>query len=149
MLNTPPTYSIYIAGLVFKWVKQQGGVRELEKRNIQKAALLYDFLDSSSFYRNPVARMAFFSTLRHIVTERPDTFFPSLRRIKQPALIVFGDQDRLVPARLGVRLAQHLPQSELVVLPDVGHVPQFEATDETLELLTGFLDRIPRREFRS
>ncbi|HEV8420211.1 MAG TPA: alpha/beta fold hydrolase, partial [Actinomycetota bacterium] len=100
-------------------------------------------------YRNPVARMAFFSTLRHIVTERPDSFFASLRRIKQPALIIFGDQDRLVPPRLGVRLAQHLPHSELVVLPDVGHVPQFEATDETLERLTGFLDRIPRREFRS
>ncbi len=56
MLNTPPTYSIYIAGLVFKWVKQQGGVGEVEKRNIKKAALLYDFLDSSSFYRNPIAR---------------------------------------------------------------------------------------------
>src|SRR5258708_26194001 len=56
MLNTPPTYSIYIAGLVFKWVKQQGGVREVEKRSIQKAALLYDFLDASSFYRNPVAK---------------------------------------------------------------------------------------------
>jgi pimeloyl-ACP methyl ester carboxylesterase len=100
-------------------------------------------------YRNPVARMAFFSTLRHIVTERPDSFFASLRRIKQPALVIFGDQDRLVPARLGVRLAQHLPNSELVVLPDVGHVPQFEATDETLELLTSFLERIPPREFRS
>jgi pimeloyl-ACP methyl ester carboxylesterase len=100
-------------------------------------------------YRNPVARMAFFSTLRHIVTERPDSFFASLRRIKQQALIIFGDQDRLVPARLGVRLAQHLPHAELVILPDVGHVPQFEATDETLELLTGFLGRIPRREFRS
>jgi phosphoserine aminotransferase len=56
MLNTPPTYSMYIAGLVFKWVKQQGGIREVEKRNIKKAALLYEFLDSSSFYRNPVAR---------------------------------------------------------------------------------------------
>src|SRR5438445_179270 len=54
MLNTPPTYSMYIAGLVFKWVKQQGGVREVEKRNIQKAALLYDLLDSRSFYKNPL-----------------------------------------------------------------------------------------------
>lgn len=75
-------------------------------------------------YRSPQARMAFFSTLRHIVTERHDSFFASLRRIKQPALIIFGEKDRLVPARLGVRLAQHLPHSELVVLPDVGHVPQ-------------------------
>lgn len=100
-------------------------------------------------YRSPVARMAFFSTLRHIVTERPDSFFASLRRIKQPTLVVFGDQDRLVPTRLGVRLAQHLPNSELVVLPNVGHVPQFEATEQTLELLNAFLDRIPRSRFRS
>src|SRR5919198_4057559 len=99
-------------------------------------------------YRHPAARMAFFSTLRHIVTERPDTFFASLRRIKQPALIIFGEQDRLVPARLGVRLAQHLPNAELVVLPDVGHVPQFEATAETLDLLTSFLEGLPRHAFR-
>jgi phosphoserine aminotransferase len=56
MLNTPPSYSIYIAGLVFKWLKQLGGVAEIEKRNIQKAKLLYDFLDASSFFRNPVSR---------------------------------------------------------------------------------------------
>jgi phosphoserine aminotransferase len=56
MLNTPATYSMYVAGLVFKWVKQQGGIPVIEKRNIEKARLLYDFLDSSSFFRNPVAR---------------------------------------------------------------------------------------------
>jgi len=56
MLNTPPTYSMYIAGLVFKWVKQQGGLAVLEKRNIEKARLLYDFLDASSFFQNPVAK---------------------------------------------------------------------------------------------
>jgi len=100
-------------------------------------------------YRDPVARMAFFSTLRHIVTERPDSFFASLRRIKQPALVIFGEEDRLVPPRLAVRLVQHLPRAELVILPNVGHVPQFEATVETLELLTAFLDRIPRRGRRA
>jgi len=56
MSNTPPTYSVYIAGLVFKWLKSQGGVAGIEKRNIEKAKLLYDFLDSSSFYRNPVRK---------------------------------------------------------------------------------------------
>jgi phosphoserine aminotransferase len=56
MLNTPPTYSMYIAGLVFKWVKQQGGVAAIEKRNVEKAKLLYDFLDGSRFFRNPVAK---------------------------------------------------------------------------------------------
>ena len=50
MYNTPPCYSIYIAGLVYKWVKEMGGVAEMEKRNVKKAALLYDYLDSTDFY---------------------------------------------------------------------------------------------------
>jgi phosphoserine aminotransferase len=54
MLNTPATYSIYVAGLVFKWLKQLGGLAEIEKRNIAKAQLLYDYLDKSSFYNNAV-----------------------------------------------------------------------------------------------
>ncbi|MET0508345.1 MAG: 3-phosphoserine/phosphohydroxythreonine transaminase [Burkholderiaceae bacterium] len=56
MINTPPTYSIYVAGLVFKWLKRGGGLAGIEKRNIEKAAVLYDYLDASSFYRNPVAK---------------------------------------------------------------------------------------------
>jgi phosphoserine aminotransferase len=56
MLNTPASYSIYIAGLVFKWLKALGGVAEIEKRNIAKARLLYEFLDASRFFRNPVAK---------------------------------------------------------------------------------------------
>jgi phosphoserine aminotransferase len=54
MLNTPPTYSIYVAGLVFKWLKALGGLAEMEKRNIAKAQLLYDAIDASGLYRNPV-----------------------------------------------------------------------------------------------
>jgi phosphoserine aminotransferase len=56
MLNTPATYSLYVAGLVFKWIKQQGGLASIEQKNVEKAKLLYDFLDSSQFFRNPVAR---------------------------------------------------------------------------------------------
>ena len=54
MLNTPPTYAIYIAGLVFEWLQEQGGVAAIEARNIAKAALLYDFLDGSAFFHNSV-----------------------------------------------------------------------------------------------
>ncbi|MDO4230507.1 MAG: 3-phosphoserine/phosphohydroxythreonine transaminase [Lautropia sp.] len=54
MLNTPPTYSIYLAGLVFQWLKRQGGLDGIEQRNIEKAHLLYDTIDASDFYRNPV-----------------------------------------------------------------------------------------------
>ena len=56
MLNTPPTYAIYIAGLVFQWLKAQGGLSGIERHNRAKAALLYDLLDASSFYSSPVAR---------------------------------------------------------------------------------------------
>jgi phosphoserine aminotransferase len=56
MLNTPATYAMYIAGLVFKWLKALGGLKEIENRNIAKAGLLYDLLDSSRFYANPVAK---------------------------------------------------------------------------------------------
>jgi phosphoserine aminotransferase len=54
MLNTPPTYAIYIAGLVFKWLKAQGGLAEIERRNIAKAKLLYDYLEQSKFFVSPV-----------------------------------------------------------------------------------------------
>jgi phosphoserine aminotransferase len=56
MLNTPPTYAIYIAGLVFKWLLAQGGLAAIEKKNVAKAQLLYDTLDASSFYSNPVRK---------------------------------------------------------------------------------------------
>ena len=55
MLNTPPTYAIYIAGLVFQWIKDQGGLAAMETRNAAKAALLYGYIDQSGFYANPVA----------------------------------------------------------------------------------------------
>ncbi|HRA80136.1 MAG TPA: 3-phosphoserine/phosphohydroxythreonine transaminase [Thauera sp.] len=54
MYNTPPTYAIYIAGLVFQWLKRQGGVAAIEARNVAKASLLYDFLDASDFYENRI-----------------------------------------------------------------------------------------------
>ena len=56
MLNTPPTYAIYIAGLVFNWIKAQGGLPAMEAHNRAKAAVLYDYLDATAFYRSPVAR---------------------------------------------------------------------------------------------
>lgn len=55
MFNTPPTFAWYLAGLVFKWVKAQGGVAAMDRINQQKADLLYGTIDSSDFYRNDVA----------------------------------------------------------------------------------------------
>jgi phosphoserine aminotransferase len=56
MLNTPPTYAVYIAGLVFRWIKARGGLAAMAEHNRVKAQLLYEYLDRSSFYSNPVAR---------------------------------------------------------------------------------------------
>jgi phosphoserine aminotransferase len=56
MFNTPSTYSVYIAGLVFKWLKAEGGLAAIEQKNIAKAKLLYDYLDSSAFFTNSVRK---------------------------------------------------------------------------------------------
>lgn len=55
MINTPPTFGIYVSGLVFQWLKRQGGVAAMEQANKRKSALLYSCIDGSSgFYKNPV-----------------------------------------------------------------------------------------------
>ncbi len=56
MYNTPPTYAIYVLGLVLEWIEQQGGLATMKARNEKKAKLLYDYLDNSNFYRSAVAK---------------------------------------------------------------------------------------------
>lgn len=56
MYNTPPTYSIYIAKLVFEWIKEQGGVQKMEQQNKEKARLLYDEIDASALFSSPVTK---------------------------------------------------------------------------------------------
>ena len=56
MYNTPPTFAMYTAGLVFKWLKKNGGLAAMEKTNREKAGLLYSKLDSTGFYNSPVAQ---------------------------------------------------------------------------------------------
>lgn len=56
MFNTPPTYGIYICGKVFKWIKSQGGLEGMKKINVEKAKILYDFLDSSKLFVGTVEK---------------------------------------------------------------------------------------------
>jgi len=56
MYNTPPTYAVYIAGLVFQWLKNLGGLIKMEEINLAKAKLVYDYLDQTEFYHSPVAK---------------------------------------------------------------------------------------------
>ena len=55
LYNTPPCYNIYICGLVFKWLKEMGGLSVMKERNEQKAKILYDYLDQSAMFRGTVA----------------------------------------------------------------------------------------------
>ncbi len=72
LYNTPPTYNIYICGKVFKWLKKQGGLEEMKRRNEEKAAILYDFLDSSALFHGTAAKKD--RSLMNIpfVTDDPD-----------------------------------------------------------------------------
>ncbi len=56
LYNTPPTYSIYIAGLVFKWIKEKGGLKVVQRINQEKAQILYDYLDQSKLFSSPVKK---------------------------------------------------------------------------------------------
>lgn len=56
LYNTPPTFAIYMAKLVFEWLQELGGIKKMEKMNREKAKLLYDFLDGSSFFTSPVEK---------------------------------------------------------------------------------------------
>ena len=56
LYNTPPCYGIYICGKVFKWLKKMGGLEEMQKRNIAKAKVLYDFLDESKLFKGTVRK---------------------------------------------------------------------------------------------
>ncbi|HXF77858.1 MAG TPA: 3-phosphoserine/phosphohydroxythreonine transaminase [Usitatibacter sp.] len=56
MLNTPPTFAVYLAGLTFKWLLERGGLAAIEKVNARKSRMLYDYIDGQDFYSNPVAR---------------------------------------------------------------------------------------------
>jgi len=77
MINTPPTFAIYMSGLVFRWLKEQGGLAEIEKVNRAKAALLYETIDATPFYRNRVAAedRSIMNVVFHLADPQLDTDF--------------------------------------------------------------------------
>src|SRR5690606_23383614 len=77
MYNTPATFSWYLSGLVFEWLKEQGGVEAVEQRNRAKKELLYGFIDASDFYCSPVSENArsWMSVPFRLADERLDKAF--------------------------------------------------------------------------
>ncbi len=96
--------------------------------------------------RSPAHRVAFWSCTRHIVLEPPhgrSGFWDRLPGLVPPALFVWGDRDRLVPAAFSRHVSDALPDARSVVLHDCGHVPQFEHPEATSALVRGFLGDLP------
>ncbi len=99
-------------------------------------------------YRSGRARIALLSAIRGLAGDAPAAFWDRMRDVEAPSLILWGVEDRLVPERLGRKLAATLRRAELVVLSEVGHVPQFEVPEVTRELVLEFLESLgdgPRR----
>jgi phosphoserine aminotransferase len=87
MVNTPATYSIYVAGLVFKWLMALGGVPAIEQRNIAKAKILYDVLDASGFYSSAVRKQD--RSRMNVPFKLPDPAFdePFLKGAKERSMV--------------------------------------------------------------
>jgi hypothetical protein len=77
MYNTPATYSWYLSGLVFEWLKEQGGVAAMEQRNKAKKDLLYKAIDASDFYSNPIQPSARRSAWPTRSSTRPSSPVPT------------------------------------------------------------------------
>lgn len=94
-------------------------------------------------YSSPRGRVCFYSAMRQIYLEephgRPGGFWARLPSLSRPALFVWGERDRLVPAKFARHVERALPAARSVVLDDCGHVPQFEQPEQTGDLVRQFL----------
>lgn len=119
------------------------GIRQLfaDPGRLPRAAYLAGADEFIRVYRHGRARVALLSAMRGLIADGEDHFWDRMAGVDIATLILWGSEDRLVPVRIGRRLAATLPRAQLVVLPGVGHVPQFEDPEETRRLVGGFLDR--------
>lgn len=103
-------------------------------------------------YKKAAYRVAFFSSLRQIYLDDAfgdEGFWRRLPSLRTPALFVWGERDRLVPAGFARHVAAALPDARSVVLPDCGHVPQFELPDVTHAYVREFLSEVSERRTRA
>ncbi|MDQ3985377.1 MAG: alpha/beta fold hydrolase [Actinomycetota bacterium] len=107
-------------------------------------AAIDDFLN---YWRSPWARLAVFSAARNIYLDEPDGddgFWSRLKKMKPPALYIYGSKDVLVTARFGRMVSKSLPSANVEVWPDCGHVPQLEHPDRTAKTMLDFFSKVGR-----
>ena len=121
------------------------GIRRMFSRPSRLAPAWYDAA-ADEFVRvfsTPRGRISFFSAMRQIYLEephrKPGGFWSRLPELERPALFIWGQRDRLVPARFAAHVERALPTATSVVLPDCGHVPHYELPDRTHALVREFL----------
>ena len=109
-------------------------------------AAVDDFLTT---WRSPRARMAFFASLRNIYLDEPEGdrgFWRRLSGMSVPSLFIYGRHDALISHRFARKVRSTLPNAQVVVWSDCGHVPQIEFPDRSADLLQGFFSRhVPKR----
>jgi pimeloyl-ACP methyl ester carboxylesterase len=93
----------------------------------------------SQSIRSRAARQALLQTARQAIPKNIDELTPKYKDICVPTLIVWGEEDKVIPLKIGQMLADSIPDSKLVVLPKVGHAPHEEAPEKTIPLIVGFL----------
>jgi pimeloyl-ACP methyl ester carboxylesterase len=100
-------------------------------------------------YRSRAGRVAFFAALRNIYLDEPhgvDGFWSRLSELAPPALFVWGDEDRLVPAEFSRHVGEVLPSARQIVLEECGHVPQVELPERTNKLIREHIRTAARGE---
>lgn len=122
MLNTPPTYAWYMAGLVFQWLKRQGGLQGIGEINRRKAELLYTAIDSSPFYKNPVARDARSWMNIPFTLARPELDKTFLAEAKEAGLVTLAGHRSVGGMRASLYNAMPLAGVEALV----GFMKEFE-----------------------
>ncbi len=95
--------------------------------------------ESAKNFSRPGARYVFLHTARQLIPDDINEISRQYTTIKQPALLIWGDKDRIIPRRYGYRLHKDLPNSRLEILPNVGHMTQEEAPEKVLSLIKDFM----------
>lgn len=138
-----PELALVPLPLARSWVRQ--GIRRMFSQPSRLPDAWYDAA-ADEFLRvfsTPRGRICFFSAMRQIYLEephrKPGGFWSRLPDLQRPALFIWGQRDRLVPARFAAHVERALPAATSVVLPDCGHVPHYELPDRTHALVRSFL----------